>query len=576
MGAGCSGGQLSSRNVEKSVVNSLIENIPSFKIILVGDPEVGKSSVFKRYMKNQFDSTYAPNKQVSIHNVVRKINIPENTVVAVTMWDLPGREDMDLRKTYYRDADAAIVVVDITDIESIEMAGTWKHEISNNVTVKQITTIVDENGQETKQTNYVKPPLGSIPVILFGNKYDLIDQSSSEAKDENEVKEKMLKAEETCDAKNAESIKEDKIDETDKQNDILGVTKIPETYRKDGNVPDEFFINDPLENSKLVEKNNNVNQNADYDEDEKAAIEDERKEENLPACVQLLQEIEKAYGFISSFHCSAKSAEGNIDIAVQALIRHLLRKKGTFASFDKKKTSQESGEKLTIINDNHNKRVNAKPQRKLQNRVIDLENVGITELDDLFVQCHVPLEMAVKFKKNLKRSLKYFKQECLLMGVVDDEHCSLEDCIFSLRTMLGDEKLLIANEGDNFIKLEVHGLTEELDDNIQKVLSHFNDKFGMVCQTILRDSPAVSCFLEKTHNLIKVRGEEIIENYTNMSADDTDQQQQQQRCAKPNIAALVRKIDANRAKIMHAQELIHLNVEQVEKTAKKVQTSLMW
>jgi GTPase SAR1 family protein len=39
---------------------------------------------------------------------VRKVNIPDNNVVAVTIWDLPGRDDVDLRKSYYRDVDAAV------------------------------------------------------------------------------------------------------------------------------------------------------------------------------------------------------------------------------------------------------------------------------------------------------------------------------------------------------------------------------------------------------------------------------------------------------------------------------------
>ena len=45
---------------------------------------------------------------VNIGNVVKKVNIPYETIVSVTMWDLPGREEMDLRRSYYKDVDAAI------------------------------------------------------------------------------------------------------------------------------------------------------------------------------------------------------------------------------------------------------------------------------------------------------------------------------------------------------------------------------------------------------------------------------------------------------------------------------------
>ena len=41
-------------------------------------------------------------------NVVKKLNVPEHIVVSVAIWDLPGREEVDLRKSYYQDVDAAI------------------------------------------------------------------------------------------------------------------------------------------------------------------------------------------------------------------------------------------------------------------------------------------------------------------------------------------------------------------------------------------------------------------------------------------------------------------------------------
>ena len=45
---------------------------------------------------------------ISPETDVRKLNVPANTVVSLTLWDIPGREDMDLHKTYFRNLDAAI------------------------------------------------------------------------------------------------------------------------------------------------------------------------------------------------------------------------------------------------------------------------------------------------------------------------------------------------------------------------------------------------------------------------------------------------------------------------------------
>ena len=80
----------------------------SFFLILKGDAEVGKTSIYLRYTKNQFDYSYQPTMNVNIGNVVKKVNIPFETVVSVSVWDLPGREEVDLRRSYYTDVDAAV------------------------------------------------------------------------------------------------------------------------------------------------------------------------------------------------------------------------------------------------------------------------------------------------------------------------------------------------------------------------------------------------------------------------------------------------------------------------------------
>ena len=45
---------------------------------------------------------------VNIGNVTKKVQFPFETLVSVSLWDLPGREEIDLRRSYYKDIDAAI------------------------------------------------------------------------------------------------------------------------------------------------------------------------------------------------------------------------------------------------------------------------------------------------------------------------------------------------------------------------------------------------------------------------------------------------------------------------------------
>lgn len=41
-------------------------------------------------------------------NVVQKINQPSHALVSLTLWDVPGREEINLHSTYFRDMDALI------------------------------------------------------------------------------------------------------------------------------------------------------------------------------------------------------------------------------------------------------------------------------------------------------------------------------------------------------------------------------------------------------------------------------------------------------------------------------------
>jgi GTPase SAR1 family protein len=94
------------------------KNIPNFKIVLIGDPEVGKTSIFLRYRRNMFIEDYRQTRKVVIENIVKTVNLPVKAVSSVTLWDIPGSEDMDLRASYYR----------LVCVSGVHNGGKWQGE----------------------------------------------------------------------------------------------------------------------------------------------------------------------------------------------------------------------------------------------------------------------------------------------------------------------------------------------------------------------------------------------------------------------------------------------------------------
>ncbi|MCG3215667.1 MAG: GTP-binding protein [Candidatus Heimdallarchaeota archaeon] len=119
------------------------------KIINIGDYSVGKTSLAVRYTQNRFTSSYLPTLGVDFHS--KNILYDEDTTLRLVLFDTVGQEKLvALRKRYYTGAHGAVVVFDVTRKDSFDHIRKWIEEVEE------------------------KCP--DIPIIIVGNKTDLIDQ----------------------------------------------------------------------------------------------------------------------------------------------------------------------------------------------------------------------------------------------------------------------------------------------------------------------------------------------------------------------------------------------------------------
>ncbi|KAK4246227.1 mitochondrial inner membrane protein-domain-containing protein [Corynascus novoguineensis] len=121
-----------------------------FKLVLLGESAVGKSSIVLRFVKDQFDSYRE--STIGAAFLTQTISLDENTTVKFEIWDTAGQERYkSLAPMYYRNANCAVVVYDITQVTSLDKAKSW---------VKELQRQANEN----------------IIIALAGNKLDLVTE----------------------------------------------------------------------------------------------------------------------------------------------------------------------------------------------------------------------------------------------------------------------------------------------------------------------------------------------------------------------------------------------------------------
>ncbi len=116
-----------------------------FKVVVVGDGSVGKTTLILRYTEKRFRESYIPT--IGVQWVVKQLEYKEN-MVYFTLWDVAGQDQFKvMRGSFYEGSDAVIIVYDVTNLISFDHIENWLNE------VKQFC----EN----------------VPFVILGNKLDL-------------------------------------------------------------------------------------------------------------------------------------------------------------------------------------------------------------------------------------------------------------------------------------------------------------------------------------------------------------------------------------------------------------------
>ena len=114
-----------------------------FKLLIIGDSGVGKSSLLLRFADNLFSGTYITT--IGVDFKIRTIDV-NGEKVKLQIWDTAGQERFrTITSTYYRGTHGVIVVYDVTNGESFVNVKRWLQEIDQNCDVVNRILVGNKN-----------------------------------------------------------------------------------------------------------------------------------------------------------------------------------------------------------------------------------------------------------------------------------------------------------------------------------------------------------------------------------------------------------------------------------------------
>ncbi|MHA1533051.1 MAG: Rab family GTPase [Candidatus Heimdallarchaeota archaeon] len=127
-----------------------------YKIVLLGDGAVGKTSIRQQYLGKGFKEGYS--MTIGADFCVKRVEL-STMIITFQIWDLAGQQRFDVvREVYYRGSSGALLVFDVSNASSFENLPAWLNELTKN--------------------NYER----IVPIVLIGNKTDLRGYLETSAK----------------------------------------------------------------------------------------------------------------------------------------------------------------------------------------------------------------------------------------------------------------------------------------------------------------------------------------------------------------------------------------------------------
>ena len=152
-----------------------------WKIIVIGDPSVGKTTLMLRYTQKKFRELYIPTVGAQISRKIVKI---DGKICSLNIWDIAGQQKFsNVRKLFYEGADAVIIVFDLTEKATFVNASNWYNDFTS-LSTNQLGVLIG-NKLDLKKARVVHKDWGQTLSEKMGFQY--FETSAKKGRNVNDV-----------------------------------------------------------------------------------------------------------------------------------------------------------------------------------------------------------------------------------------------------------------------------------------------------------------------------------------------------------------------------------------------------
>lgn len=120
---------------------------PNYKILIIGDPGIGKTSLIRRYILNEFQEDNENTIGLDYHS--KRVQVTPKDRIVLKIWDTAGSEKFhSIAKNYFTNCDGIVLCFDSSDKKTYNNLYDWIKYINNYVKILD----KDDDNLEEKET----------------------------------------------------------------------------------------------------------------------------------------------------------------------------------------------------------------------------------------------------------------------------------------------------------------------------------------------------------------------------------------------------------------------------------------